>query len=135
MESTEIIKLTIDLYHAQLAEKKAKEHRMDLENRMAKAIGMPDSWEGSMTNKVGNYKVKVSRRMNVKIDADRLNELAHENGLDAQLRTLFRWKPEIAKAAWDAAAPEVVKALSPAIERTPGKASFTVELIPNKNNQ
>ena len=93
MESTEIIALTIKLYEAQNAEKKAKEHRMELENQMAKAIGMPDSWEGSMTNKVGDYKVKVSRRMNVKIDADKLNELARENGLDAQLRTLFRWKP------------------------------------------
>lgn len=132
MESTEIISLTIKLYEAQNAEKKAKEHRMELENQMAKAIGMPDSWEGSMTNKVGNYKIKVSRRMNVKIDADRLNDLARENGLDAQLRTLFRWKPEIAKAAWDEAAPETIKALSPAIERTPGKASFAVELIPNK---
>ena len=132
MESTEIISLTIKLYEAQNAEKKAKEHRMELENQMAKAIGMPDSWEGSMTSKVGNYKVKVSRRMNVKIDADRLNDLARENGLDAQLQTLFRWKPEIAKAAWDEADPGTIKVLSPAIERTPGKASFAVELIPNK---
>ena len=117
------------LFEAIEAERRAKNKRVELEAQLARAIEMPETWEGSMTNHVGDFKIKVSRKMNVKIDSDAVKGLMMESPqLEIFGKTVFRWKPEIDKKEWDSAPPEVIKAFSSAITRTPGKPSFSIEL-------
>lgn len=122
----EINELVTKLYEAKQAEQAAKNVRTALEAELAQAIGVPDNWEGSKTNAVGEYKVTLTRKMNVKIDATKLRELAIINNITPVLDTCFRWKPEIVKREWDKADAKVRTKLSEALEITPGKASFAV---------
>lgn len=122
----EINELITKLYEAKQAKQTAKNVRTALEAELAQAIGVPDNWEGSKTNAVGEYKVTLTRKMNVKIDATKLRELAIINNITPVLDTCFRWKPEIVKREWDKADDGVRTKLSEALEITPGKASFTV---------
>ena len=82
--------------------------------------------EGTETANTGEYKIKIVGRMNRKVDADKLHELAIENGLEAHLQNLFRWKPEINAKAWAAADEAITKPLLDAITTTPGRASFAI---------
>ena len=128
------------LADAKAAEERAKAARLRIEEELAAAIGVPDSWTGSTTSDICGYKVTCARRDNVKIDIDELNAIAARdiektNGHSAiadALHVVFRWKPEIDKKGWDAAPDEVVKAFSAAITRTPGKISFTLKLKDKK---
>lgn len=124
-----INELVTKLYEAKQAEQAAKNVRTALEAKLAQAIGVPDDWEGAKTNTVGEYKVTLTRKMNVKIDAVRLRELAIINNITPVLDTCFRWKPEIVKKEWDKADDGVRTKLAEALEITPGKASFTVKLM------
>ena len=95
------------LADAKAAEERAKATRLRIEEELAAAIGVPESWTGSTTSDICGYKVTCARRDNVKIDADAVR------GID--------------KKGWDAAPDEVIKAFSAAITRTPGKISFTLK--------
>jgi hypothetical protein len=64
--------------------------------------------------------------MNRKINAEKLQELALANGLDEHLSSLFRWKPELASAAWKAADESITRPLLGAITTTPGRPTFTI---------
>lgn len=121
--------ITKDLYLAKLAEDEAKTKRVALEMEMEAAIGVPSQWFGSKQRDIGEYKVKVSRKVNTTIDAAKLREVAAASGLANKLDTLFRWKPEIVKKEWDAAPQEERDALAPAITNKAGKTSFVVTLI------
>ena len=120
--------LVAALYAAKQAEEEAKARRVALEADLAAAIGLPDDWEGAKTNNVGAYKVKLTRRMNVKIDPIRLRELARVNNILPTMERCFRWKPEIVKKEWDKADERARTLLAPAMEITPGKASFVVSM-------
>lgn len=126
MEINEIVK---SLYEARQVEAAAKAVRVGLEEELAAAIGVPEDWEGSKTNAVGGFKVKLTRKINVQIDDVRLRELARVNNLTALLDRCFRWKPEIVKKEWGAAPEKEKLILSGALMFTPGKASFSVTPI------
>jgi hypothetical protein len=72
-------------------------------------------------------KVKVVGRMNRKVDADLLQDLARDSGLTDHLPLLFRWRPEVSVAAWKAAATAITTTFAPAITTTPGRPSVSVE--------
>ena len=116
------------LADAKAAEERAKAARIRIEEELAAAIGVPESWTGSTTSDICGYKVTCARRDNVKIDVDAVRDIAAESSaLGGYAQLIFRWKPEIDKKGWDAAPDEVVKAFSAAITRTPGKISFTLK--------
>lgn len=122
-----INELVGQLYEAKLAEQVAKEYRLGLEAQLAEKLGVPKDWEGTQTRPVGEFRVKLSRKMNVKIDANRLREQARVNNILPMVDLLFRWKPELNKEKWNMADEKVKLAFAPAIEVTPGKASFSIE--------
>ena len=126
MEINEIVK---SLYEARQVEAAAKAVRVGLEEELAAAIGVPEDWEGNKTNAVGDFKVKLTRKINVQINDVRLRELARVNNLTALLDRCFRWKPEIVKKEWGAAPEKEKLILSGALMFTPGKASFSVTPI------
>lgn len=121
--------LVATLHEAKAKEDAAKAARVAIEEQLAAAIGVPDQWEGSRTNDVGEFKVVVKRSMNVKIDAVRLREIAAQNEIDEMvMSTAFRWKPEINKKGWESTSDRAKALLSEAITKTPGKVSFAVEI-------
>ncbi len=69
-----INELVNQLYEARLAEQAAKEYRVGLEAQLAEKLGVPEDWEGTQTRPVGAYRVKLTRKMNVRIDANKLRE-------------------------------------------------------------
>lgn len=116
------------LADAKAAEERAKAARLRIEEELAAAIGVPESWTGSTTSDICGYKVTCTRRDNIKIDADAVRGIASESAaLDGYSKQIFRWKPEIDKKAWDSAPDEVIKAFSAAVTRTPGKISFALK--------
>ena len=111
---------------AKEAERVATETRRAIEDWLVKALRAPPDLDGTFNSDVAGYKVKIVGRLNRKIDADKLRELAYEAGLEDHLGSLFRWKPEINAKAWDAAAPSITSPLLGAITTTPGRPSFTI---------
>lgn len=122
----EIHELVAELYRVKQDEQNVRNKRMALESELARVIDVPDDWEGTKTNTVGDYKVKLMRKMNVKIDGAKLTELASQHNLAPLLNTCFRWKPELNKREWDKVEADIKTKLSEAMEVTPGKASFIV---------
>jgi hypothetical protein len=78
------------------------------------------------------YKIKINARIDYKIDADLLQEVAAEAGLSGHLSSLFRWKPDINVTAWKAADDSITRALSAAITAKPGRPSFSLTKTANK---
>jgi hypothetical protein len=112
---------------AKEAERVAIEKRRDLEDAMRKAASLRDDTEGTETLALEGFRVKVVGRIDRKVDADKVQELAAEHGLTDHLSTLFRWKPEINMAIWKAADESITKPLAAAITAKPGRPSFTIE--------
>lgn len=103
--------------------------RRELEDVMRAMVGISEDNEGTTTVSPPGFKIKVVGRIDRKVDADIVQELAAEHGLTDHLSSLFRWKPEINMKAWNAAEPSITKALSGAITAKPGRPSFTIEAI------
>lgn len=123
----DITELTTRLYTLKVEEARIKAERMQTEEALAYALGMPQEWEGTKTNTVGAYKVTLKRAMNYRIDAARLEQLAgNSEAMADAVKKAFKYKPEIDKKGWKALPDEMRAALSPAITMTPGKPSFTI---------
>lgn len=117
---------------AKEAERVAIEKRRDLEDAMRKAASIRDDVEGTETLALEGFRVKVVGRIDRKVDADKVQELAAEFGLTDHLSKLFRWKPEINMAIWKSTDEAITKPLAAAITAKPGRPSFTIEPITTK---
>ena len=124
--------MTVPIYqqwlNAKAIETAAIKTRRDLEDAMVKKFGIAENLDGTLNFDALNYRVKIEGRINRKINADKLQELAAENGLSEHLSSLFRWKPEIIVAVWKAAKEEITAPLLDAIIATPGRPSFTITI-------
>jgi hypothetical protein len=109
------------------AEKAAQEERRLIEDRMLSLIGLPEAFDGTENAAAPGFKIKLVGRLNHRIDSDKLQDIAAENGLTDHLSSLFRWKPEINVRSWKAADESITTALLEAITTTPGRPSFSIE--------
>lgn len=101
--------------------------RRKVEDRILESLGLSAAFEGAQTFVIGDdLSVKLTGRMNRKVDSDRLQELAAESGLSEHLTSLFRWKPELNLAAWKNADPTITTPLAGAITTTPGRPSVAI---------
>ena len=107
-------------------ERAATERRREIEDQIRSLANIADDSEGVQNVDAGAWKVKVTCRLDRKVDSDKVQELAAENGLSDHLSTLFRWKPEINAKAWDRADPAITNALAGAITVKPGRPSFAI---------
>jgi hypothetical protein len=107
-------------------ERRAVEERRRIEDTLVKQFEIPENLEGTSNIEADGFKIKIEGRVNRRINADLLQEIAAENDLGAHLSSLFRWKPEINAAAWKAADEAITKPLLDAITATPGRPSFTI---------
>lgn len=111
---------------AKAAETAAIKQRREIEDKLVKQFDIPENLDGTKNIDADAYKIKIEGRINRKVNADKLQELAAEHGLTDHLSSLFRWKPEIAMTAWKAADSSITTPLLDAITATPGRPSFTI---------
>lgn len=115
-----------DWIKAKADEAEATKRRRGIEDLLVKAFEIPENLEGTKNLEAESFKIKIEGRINRKVNADKLQELAAEHGLTAHLSSLFRWKPEINATVWKAASPEITTPLLDAITATAGRPSFTI---------
>ena len=111
---------------AKAEEQAATEWRRTTEDRLLRLLDIAPEFEGTEIFDTGDFKLKIVGRHNRKIDADKLQLLAAENGLSEHLSALFRWKPDINAAAWKAADQSITSPLLDAITTTAGRPSFAI---------
>lgn len=111
---------------AKEAEKEATEDRRKIEDRIKSLVGFSENSEGTETVDQDQFTIKIVDRIDRKVDADKVQELAAEFGLTNHLSTLFRWKPEINMAIWKSTDEAITKPLAAAITVKPGRPSFTI---------
>jgi len=111
------------------AERQATEQRREIEDKLLSLIGIAETFQGTenITTDEG-YVIKIGGRMVRKVDSEKLQELADENGLTEHLSSLFRWSAEINSALWKAASKDITTPLLDAITSKPGRASFGITL-------
>lgn len=108
------------------AEESAVIERRKIEDQMVKLLAIPENFESTETAEPEGFVVKISGRIERKVDAVKLLELAAEFGLTEHLAKLFRWKPEINMAIWRAADATITGPLAGAITVKPGRPSFKI---------
>lgn len=118
---------------AKEAERKAQEARREIEDTLASELGVSETDESAHTHEIGGYKVKVTPRINRNVDADKLQEIAVENGLENHIPNLFRWSAELKISNWRRTDPSITTPLSDAITAKPGRPSFSIE--PKESNE
>lgn len=111
---------------AKEAERAAVEKRRLIEDELVSSLKVDANHEGVTSETIEGYQVKVTCRIDRKVDADMVQELAAENGLSEHLASLFRWKPELNMSAWKAADESITRPLAGAITAKPGRPSFTI---------
>jgi len=101
--------------------------RRQLEDKILSLIGVSENMEGTESvDTDGGYKIKITGRLNRKVNAERVQEIAAEEGLAEHLSSLFRWKPEVNLSAWKSADKVITAPFLDGITTTPGRASFSV---------
>lgn len=107
---------------AKATEQNAQEERRAIEDQITLLLKVPADLDGTVTHGA----LKITGRIDRKVDADLLQELARNAGLSDHLSALFRWKPEINRKAWDAADTSITGPLLGAITSKPGRPSFAL---------
>jgi hypothetical protein len=107
-------------------EEKATTERRKIEDQIVKLLAVAENFEGTETAEPEGFVVKISGRIDRKVDGDKVQELAAEFGLTDHLAKLFRWKPELNMAIWKATDESITKPLAGAITAKPGRPSFKI---------
>jgi len=123
---TNLEKLASDWEEAKAFEAQAIARRREIEDQLTQSLAIPKDLEGTKNEDAGQYKIKIVGRLDRKVNADKLQELAQESGLSEHLGSLFRWKPEINMTAWKAAHESITAPLLDAITTTAGRPSYAI---------
>jgi hypothetical protein len=107
-------------------EKKATVERRKIEDQIVKLLDLMENFEGTETAEPEGFVVKISGRIDRKVDGDKVQELAAEFGLTDHLAKLFRWKPELNMAIWKATDATITGPLAGAITAKPDRPSFKI---------
>lgn len=130
IDKDEIDRLAIEWMHQKKIERKASEMRREIEDRLNEILEISETREGTTTKKQGSKKIIATSRINRKVNADILQEIAAENGIDhVILGQLFSWEPKLKMKEWKAANEEITDKLSAAITSKPGRPSYKIEII------
>ena len=112
---------------AKQIEQDAMDKRREIEDYITTQIlALSEEFEGSQSLSLDEYKLTVTGRMNRKVDADRVQELAREHGFAAALEDLFSWKADVRMTEWKRADPSITNVLAEAITTTPGRPSYKI---------
>lgn len=126
MTSKTIQDLAKDWVFYKSEEEKATNHRRMIEDQIVNLAGIKETLEGTENINIDGFELKIVGRIDRKVDAEKVQEIAAEFDLTAHLSSLFRWKPELNMSAWKAADEAITKPLSNAITAKPGRPSFKI---------
>ena len=120
-----------DLAWAWLRAKEAESAAIEQRRKIEDQILEVTQYENS-TNlcKCGDDKVtiKITGRLDYKVDIEAAKVIALENGLEEYLNKLFRWKAEPNISIMRVMPAIVVKAFDPAINKKFGRPSFDIKV-------
>ena len=111
---------------AKQSETDATAERRKIEDRIKSLVGVAENFEGTETVDPEQFIIKIVGRIDRKVDAEKVQELAAEFGLIEYLPNLFRWKPELNMSVWKSTHEAITKPLAAAITAKPGRPSFTI---------
>jgi hypothetical protein len=120
-------KLISEWQYCKEVEKRSVARRREIEDELIKLYRINPALEGVKEIDDGAVTMKVTSRLDRKVDAAKVQELAAEHGIEHYLSTLFRWTPEINVGVWKATDQRITEALAPAITVKPGRASFSIK--------
>jgi hypothetical protein len=109
-------------------EELATAERRRIEDQIVKLLAVAENFEGTETAEPEGFVVKISGRIDRKVDGEKVQELAAEFGLTDHLAKLFRWKPELNMAIWKATDESITKPLAVAITAKAGRPSFKITI-------
>lgn len=107
-------------------EEMAVEERRLVEDQMTSLLNIKESLDGVETTEVEGVVIKITGRIDRKVNADLVQVIAAENGITEHLSSLFRWTPAINMTAWKKCAPEITNVLLGAITSKPGRPSYKI---------
>jgi hypothetical protein len=107
-------------------EEMAVAERRFVEDKMTSLMNIKESLDGSETKEINSMVIKVTGRIDRKVNAALVQEIAAENGLTEHLSSLFRWTPAINMAVWKKCSPEITEVLLGAITSKPGRPSYKI---------
>ena len=120
--------LSADWLRYKTLEERTVVERRKIEDQIVKTLRLPDAFESTETAEPDGFVVKISGRIDRKVDSEKLQMLATESGLTEHLATLFRWKPELNLTLWKSADESITKHLAGAITAKPGRPSFKITI-------
>ena len=123
---TTLQKLSGEWLEAKEAERDATERRRLIEDEMVRLLEVQQTDEHTRKVEAEPFTIKIACRISRKVDGDMAQEIAAENDMQDHLALLFRWKPELSMAAWNAVGDNVKQVFARAITATPGRPSFTI---------
>jgi hypothetical protein len=120
---------------AKQVEKNATEHRRSIEDSIKHIVDFDENTGESKTVNADKYKINISGRLDRKIDADKMEEIAAENNLTAHLPSLIRFSMSINSKAWKNTSESITLPLAAAVTCKPGRASFKITEEENENEK
>jgi hypothetical protein len=106
-------------------ELQAKNRRLDMESRLLKILEIKE--DETYRTDHGDYRLEIVAKKTRKINTERAERLAAENGLQDQLFRLFRWKAELNSVNWKSASDEVREIFRDAVIEENAKHSFIIK--------
>ena len=111
---------------AKREEQEAQKRRRTLEDKMVKDFKISDTLDGVENLEIDGFKIKITGRMNRKVNGDKIQDIATEHGLSEHLPNLFSWKPSIVLAVWKNTDAAITLPLLDGITTTPSRPSFAI---------
>jgi hypothetical protein len=113
---------------AKAAEAAWSDARREVEDQLSELLAVDPQGEGVLNCDAGAYSIKVTTRLDRKIDADLVTEIAAEHGIsDDVLRQLIRWKSELSVSNYKRASPELQQLFAPAVTTKAARPSYTIQ--------
>lgn len=100
--------------------------RRIIEDMLTEALKIQQSLEGVETKEIDGLVIKVTGRIDRKVNSEMVQELAVEHGLSSHLPDLFRWTPTINMTAWKRADKALITPLLDAITSKAGRPSYKI---------
>jgi len=120
-------KLAAEWMEAKSCERDAIEKRRIIEDEIVRILEVQETDERTRKLEADDFTIKITCRINRKVDGDLAQEIAAEHDMQDHLSLLFRWKPELNMTAWDGGVGDNVrKVFARAITSTPGRPSFNI---------
>jgi len=110
------------------AERIAAEQRREIEDEIIAKHNVNLTEEGTETIEDGVFTIKLVRRLNRKVDAEMVQQIAREQGLDDQVERLFRWKADINTKNWKATDENLTGPFVAAITTKPARPTVSVSM-------